>query len=108
MLAIIQFPKLKKGMEKDFLHWFEWTNIEFQQFAGFISRKLIKTKFKDTPTYMAIFEMKDLETFSRIHSSELHRIAFSKMVPMFEGEPKKEIYDIVLPTKGFATMNKIS
>ena len=108
MLILINFPKLKKGRENDFLQWFEWTNIEFQQFGGFVSRKLIKSKFKDDPTYSAIFEVKDLESFSKIHSSNLHKIVFSRVIPMLEGEPEREFYDVVLPLRGFATVKKYS
>jgi len=51
MFVLIQFPKIKEGCETDFFQWFEWTNIEFEKFEGFVSRQLLKSKNNSEENY---------------------------------------------------------
>ena len=77
-------------MDEDFLRWFDWSNSEFMKFNGFISRKLLKSEFDDS--YLAIMELKDKQTYTDIHKSEVHKTAFAQLVEMLEGIPKKSFY----------------
>ena len=77
LIAIIQFPKIKKEKENDFFTWFDWSNSEFMQFDGFLDRKLLKSK--NGLNYLGILEVKDEETFRQIHESETHKIVFARL-----------------------------
>jgi len=40
---MIKFPRIKAGKEDEFLEWFKWSNMVYEPFDGFISRRLLKT-----------------------------------------------------------------
>ena len=94
IIAIIHFPPVKAGKEKEFLAWFEWSNREFAKLKGFVGRKLLKPKTGDA--YTAIFELESYEDFLALGASDTHAEAGKRVSPLLDGRPSPDLYDVIL------------
>ena len=61
---LIEFPALKEGKEEEFREWFEWSNVVYAAFDGFISRRLLRSK---EGAYVGLVEHESEETFMAMH-----------------------------------------
>ncbi|NWF87134.1 antibiotic biosynthesis monooxygenase [Candidatus Bathyarchaeota archaeon] len=75
---LVEFPPIKKGKDKKFKEWFEWSNTVYKKFDGFISRRLIKST-KGKKNYAAIVEHESEETFMVMHLSDKRQKAWAKV-----------------------------
>lgn len=94
ILAIIHFPSVKTGKEKEFLEWFEWSNREFAKLKGFVGRKLLKPKAGGA--YAAILELESHEDFLALGASDTHAEAGKRVSPLLDGRPTPDLYDVIL------------
>lgn len=92
---VIEFPPIKKGKEKEFLEWFEWSNEVYAKFDGFVSRKLLKPT-KGKGNYAAVVEHQNEKTFMAMHTSPERQQAFERVGPLIEGSPAPHFYEVVL------------
>ena len=93
---LIQFPAIKEGKDEDFKKWFEWSNEVYANFAGFISRKLLKSK---EGTYVGLVEHESEETFMAMHLSPERQKAWAKVEPLLQGSPTPTFYTVILDSK---------
>jgi heme-degrading monooxygenase HmoA len=91
---IIEFPPLKKGKDKEFREWFEWSNEVYAKFNGFISRRLLKSKGKGN--YVGLVEHESEETFMAMHLSDERQKAWAKVEPLLEGSPTPGFYMVII------------
>jgi heme-degrading monooxygenase HmoA len=94
-VAIVQYPAIKQGKDEEFREWFSWSNGIFGQFEGFISRKLLIPK-KGSGNYVGVVEHESEETFMAMHSSEKHRKAGERVIPLFDGKPTPSFYEVIV------------
>lgn len=92
-VVIISFPPIKVGKEAEFLHWFASSNQAFSEFEGFLSRKLLKPL--EGGTYAAIVEFETQAEFQDMHSSPVHDLAGTQVVPLFDGKPTPTFYEVI-------------
>ncbi len=95
---IVEFPPIKKGKDGDFRKWFEWSNSVYENFDGFISRRLLKPT-KGKGNYAAIVEHDTEETFMAMHLSEVRQKAWNKVEPLLDGAPTPHFYDVIITTE---------
>ncbi|PKN83087.1 MAG: antibiotic biosynthesis monooxygenase [Deltaproteobacteria bacterium HGW-Deltaproteobacteria-1] len=93
-VVIINFPPIKEGKDAEFQEWFSWSNTEFANQKGFISRKLLKPL--KGGTYAAVVEHESYETFMAMHTSPAHDEAGKKVAPLFDGNPAPRFYNVVV------------
>lgn len=92
---IIEFPPIKKGKDKEFREWFEWSNAVYASFDGFISRKLLKNT-EGKAKYVGIVEHKTKKTFKTMHTSDERQKAWAKVEPLLDGTPTPHFYEVIL------------
>ncbi len=92
-IVIISFPPIKDGKDADFLRWFASSNQAFSNFAGFISRKLLKPT--EGGNYAAIVEFENEAAFAAMHSSSTHDEAGKQVRPLFDGKPTPKFYEVI-------------
>ena len=92
---LIRFPPVKKGMEDEFMKWFEWSNTVYEKFDGFISRQLLKPT-KGRRNYIGIVEHKSEETFMTMHLSDERQKAWEKVESLLDGAPTPSFYEVVI------------
>jgi heme-degrading monooxygenase HmoA len=93
---IIRFPRIKKGGDEEFRKWFEWSNIVYEKFDGFISRRLLK------PTrgnYIGLMEHQSEETFMAMHLSDERQKAWTKVEHLLEGTPTPSFYEVIISSE---------
>lgn len=88
---IVQFPSIKTGKDAEFLEWFEWSNSVYEQWEGFISRRLLYPT-KPDGQYAAIVEHESEDTFMAMHLSNDRQAAWDKVAPLLEGAPTPSFY----------------
>ena len=93
-IAIIKFPPVKPGKDEEFREWFIWANRQFASFRGFIGRRLLKPEKGDTYTVLAEFESR--EAFAEIQASPVHDEAGKRVVPLLEGAPAPEFFELLM------------
>jgi heme-degrading monooxygenase HmoA len=93
-VVIINFPPIKEGKDAEFQEWFSWSNKEFANHKGFISRKLLKPL--KGGTYAAVVEHESYETFMAMHTSPAHDEAGKKVAPLFDGNPTPRFYNVIV------------
>ena len=91
---IIHFPPIKPGKEREFLAWFAWSNEQYAQHTGFISRKLLKPR--ESGNYVGLVEHETYETFMAMHTSSTQAEAHQRVAPLFDGGPAPSFYEVVL------------
>ncbi len=91
---LIQFPAVKEGKDEEFRKWFEWSNEVYASFAGFVSRRLLKS-LKDG-TYVGLVEHESEETFMAMHLSPERQKAWEKVEPLLQGSPTPTFHTVVV------------
>ena len=91
---IIHFPPIKPDKEAEFLAWFAWSNEQYAKHQGFISRKLLKPR--EGGNYVGLVEHESYETFMAMHTSPTQAEAHKRIVPLLDGGPAHEFYEVVL------------
>jgi antibiotic biosynthesis monooxygenase (ABM) superfamily enzyme len=80
----IEFPPIAQQDDPKFRDWFKWSNNSYQKFDGFISRRLLKRTKGGEPTYVALVEHENEQTFMRMHTSVQRQQAFEQLKPLLE------------------------
>jgi heme-degrading monooxygenase HmoA len=93
-VVIINFPQIKPDKDKEFREWFAWSNKEFSNYKGLISRRLLKP-LKGI-IYAAIVEHESQETFMAMHNSPEHGEAGKRVAPLFDGSPTPQFYEVII------------
>ncbi len=83
---------VKKGKEQEFKDWFKQSNAVFSKFDGFISRRLLVS---ENGSFVGIVEHKSKDTFRKMEASKERNEMRSKVLPIFEAEPKYNFYEVV-------------
>ncbi|MDE3090140.1 MAG: antibiotic biosynthesis monooxygenase [Chloroflexota bacterium] len=99
---IIYFPPIKPGKDNEFREWFAWSNVDdcgevrhsHAKHKGFISRRLLKPR--ESGNYAAVVEHESYETFWAMHTSPTQAEAGKRVMPMLDGNPKPEFYEVVI------------
>lgn len=92
-VVIINFPRITEGKDAEFREWFAWSNKEFVNYKGFISRRLLKPI--KSGNYAAIVEHESRETFMAMHNSPSHDEAGKRVAPLFDGNPTPQFYEVI-------------
>ncbi len=92
-VVLISFPSIREGKSAAFEEWFAWSNQQFSNFEGFISRKLLKPL--EGGNYAAVAEFKSQAAFQAMHDSSMHDEASKRVRPLFEGPPTPKFYEVV-------------
>ena len=93
-IVIISFPPIKPGKDEEFREWFAWSNKEFSNYKGLISRRLLKSL--KSGNYAAIVEHDSHETFMAMHNSSGHDEAGKRVEPLFDGNPTPQFYEVIV------------
>lgn len=95
-VVILEFPKIKSNQEQNFLEWFESSNQKFQNFDGFISRKLLTKIDQETDgsKFVGILELRDKKAFIDLHSSHVHKDTFLGLVSILDDIPTRKFYEV--------------
>jgi heme-degrading monooxygenase HmoA len=93
-VVIISFPPIKPGKDEEFREWFAWTNKEFANYNGLISRRLLKPM--KGGYYVAIVEHESQETFMAMHNSPEHTVAGKRIESLFDGSPTPQFYEVII------------
>ena len=93
-IAVISFPPIKDGRDAEFQEWFVSSNQTFRNFSGFISRKLLKPL--KGGNYAAIVEFENQAAFQAMHGSPAHDKAGEQVMPLFDGNPTPQFYEVVI------------
>ena len=96
-IVVVNFPPIKSGKDEEFREWFTWSNKEFANSKGFISRRLLKPI--KGGNYAAIVEHESEETFMAMHSSPKHDEAGKRVHPLFDGSPTPQFYEVIIGEK---------
>lgn len=88
---IVKFPPIKEGKDEEFQEWFKWSNGIYEQWEGFISRRLLHPTNPDGH-YAAIVEHETEDTFMAMHLSEDRKMAWEKVEPLLDGSPTPSFY----------------
>ena len=93
-VVVISFPPIKEGKDAEFREWFAWTNKEFSDYKGLISRRLLKPM--KGGNYVAIVEHESHETFMSMDNSPEHGEAAAKQLrPLLDGHPTPQFYEVI-------------
>ena len=95
-VTIVQFPPVKAGKNAEFREWFEWSNKEYSEHEGFISRRLLKPHGGGNFNYVGLVEHESYETFTAMRTSPTQAEVWKRVEPLFEGEPKPAFYEVIL------------
>ena len=95
---LVEFPPIKKGKDKEFKKWFEWSNTVYEKFDGFISRRLLKPT-KGKGNYVAIVEHESEETFMAMHLSAERQKAWEKVELLLEDSPTPHFYEVLISSE---------
>lgn len=93
-VAIINFPPVKAGREKEFREWFEWSNNEMSKFKGFLRRRLLKPV--KGGNYVAVIEHESHDTFMAVQTSPFHAEAAKRVLPLLDGHPNPVFYEAII------------
>ena len=93
-VAIISFPAIKEGKEREFEAWFAWSNNGFAREKGFIRRLLLKPL--QGGAYTAILEHESKETFTAMQQSAFHAEAGKRVAPLLDGSPQPQFFEVVV------------
>jgi heme-degrading monooxygenase HmoA len=93
-IVIINFPPIKPGKDEEFREWFIWSNKEFANYKGLISRRLLK--LLKGGNYAAIVEHESHETFMAMHNSPEHGKADKRVTPLFDGDRSAQFYEVII------------
>ena len=91
---IIQFPPVTAGKDDEFKAWFAWSNEQYAEHEGFISRRLLKPR--DAGSYVGIVEHDSYETFMAMHTSSTQAKARKRVKPLLESDPTPQFFDLVV------------
>lgn len=92
-VAVIAFPPVKAGKDREFWEWFAASNEEFSRLEGFIRRRLLRPL--DGGNYAAIVEFESREAFRAMQGSPAHDKAGELVKPLFDGSPVPKFYEVV-------------
>ena len=108
-VVILEFPKIKSSQEQDFLDWFELSNRKFQNFDGFVSRKLLTKIDQDTDgsKFIGILELRDKKAFVDLHSSNVHKDTFLGLVSILDDIPTRKFYEVAISNTDHADNHTI-
>jgi len=95
---LVEFPPIKKGKDKEFREWFEWSNTVYEKFDGFMSRRLLKPT-KGKKNYVAIVEHESEKTFMAMHLSDERQKAWAKVEPSLDGSPTPHFYEVIISSE---------
>jgi heme-degrading monooxygenase HmoA len=93
-IVIINFPSIRAGKDAEFRKWFASSNEIFSNFKGFIGRRLL-TPLKEG-NYTAIVEFDNEDAFRAMHGSPAHDKAGEQVIPLFDGSPTPNFYEVVI------------
>ncbi len=93
-VVVIDYPPVKPGKDEEFREWFVWTNKEFRQFKGFISRRLLKPEGEGN--YAAVVEFESREALAAIQANPIHDEAAKRVTPLLDGNPALRFYDLLI------------
>jgi heme-degrading monooxygenase HmoA len=93
---LIQFPAVREGKDEEFREWFEWSNGVYASFAGFISRRLLRSK---EGAYVGLVEHESEETFMAMHLSPERQKSWEKVESLLQGSPVPTFYSVILASK---------
>lgn len=93
-VVIVNFPPIKTGKDDEFQNWFAWSNQEFSNLKGFISRRLLKPLKQGN--YAAVVEHESYETFMAMQTSPVHDEAGKKVGTLFDGNPTPQFYEVIV------------
>ncbi len=92
MFVNIVMFSIKKSKEQEFKEWFKESNAVFSKFEGFVSRTLLVSA---NGTYVGIVQHKNKDTFVKMESSRERNELRTRVLPIFEAEPKPSFYEVV-------------
>lgn len=91
---VVQFPPIKPSKDEPFREWFRESNTAYQDFEGFISRRLL-SPVEPGRAYAAIVEHESRETFMAMHNSTQRQDLWAKVEPLLEGRPSPSFYEVI-------------
>ncbi len=92
----IEFPVVRQESDSTFREWFRRSNETYEKFDGFISRRLLKRTKGGEPTYVALVEPENEQTFMRMHTSAERQQAFEGLKPLLGGAGLKvQFFEVV-------------
>jgi len=89
----LRFPRSRKARRPRSEEWFAWSNQQFANFEGFISRKLLKPL--EGGNYAGVAEFESQAAFQAMHDSAMHAEAGKRVRPLFAGQPTPSFYEVV-------------
>lgn len=92
MFVNIVLFSIKKGKEQEFKDWFKESNAIFSKFDGFVSRTLLVSA---NGSFAGIVQHRNKDTFMKMEGSKERNELRTKVLPIFEAEPKPSFYEVV-------------
>ncbi|MBI3964062.1 MAG: antibiotic biosynthesis monooxygenase [Chloroflexi bacterium] len=92
LVNMVQFPPIKAGKDAEFREWFAWSNRQYAEHPGFISRRLLQPR--GGGNYVAIVEHETFESFMAMHTSPTQAEAHRRVEPLFDGSPSPSFYEV--------------
>lgn len=89
---LVRFPALVEGHEAAFVEWFKRSNKIYQDFPGFVSRRLLRST---DGSYAAIVEHESEATFMAMHTSPERETMWAEVEPLLQGRPEPAFFDVV-------------
>ncbi len=83
---------VKKGKEQEFKNWFKESNAVFSKFDGFISRTLLVS---GSGEFAGLVQHRNKDTFMKMEGSKERNELRSKVLPIFEAEPRPSFFEVV-------------
>ena len=92
----IEFPGIQQENDSKFREWFRRSNETYEKFDGFIRRRLLKRTKGGEPTYVALVEHENEQTFMRMHTSAERQQAFERLKPLIGSDSLKvQFFEVV-------------
>lgn len=96
---IVEMPVIRRGKEKEFREWFEWSNAILQKSKGFVSRRLLEP-LDGEGRYVAIVEHENERTFLAMQTSKDRERVLNRLEPLLDGNPNPHFYKLVGSPQG--------
>ncbi|HEX6299373.1 MAG TPA: antibiotic biosynthesis monooxygenase [Acidimicrobiia bacterium] len=90
---IVRYPAVKPGSDAAFREWFVESNEAYARFPGFIRRRLLIPR--EGGTYAAVVEHDSFDSFMAMHNSDTQKELREKVMPLLEGKPEPEFFEVV-------------
>lgn len=94
LMVIIHFSPVKDGKDDEFREWFAWSNEQYEDHEGFISRHLLEPR--EEGNYIGIVKHESYETFMAMHESSTQTEARKRVKPLLEGDPEPRFYEVIV------------